>query len=69
LTDGAIASVANYKGERDRQRERGSREESTESMGSSSGLVDWRGRPVNTKRHGGVRASIFIHGKDHKHTE
>ncbi|KAK1646159.1 hypothetical protein QYE76_063964 [Lolium multiflorum] len=30
-------------------------------MGSSSGLVDWRGRPVNTKRHGGVRASIFIH--------
>uniref|UniRef100_A0ACD5X4V0 Uncharacterized protein n=1 Tax=Avena sativa TaxID=4498 RepID=A0ACD5X4V0_AVESA len=30
-------------------------------MGSSSRLVDWRGRPVNTKRHGGVRASIFIH--------
>ncbi|OEL23982.1 Protein NRT1/ PTR FAMILY 4.3 [Dichanthelium oligosanthes] len=30
-------------------------------MGSSSGLVDWRGRPVNTKKHGGVRASIFIH--------
>ncbi|KAM3386126.1 hypothetical protein ACQJBY_009648 [Aegilops geniculata] len=30
-------------------------------MGSSSGLVDWRGRPVNPKRHGGVRASIFIH--------
>jgi hypothetical protein len=32
-------------------------------MGGSSGLVDWRGRPVNTKKHGGVRASIFIHGK------
>lgn len=31
-------------------------------MGGSSGLVDWRGRPVNTKKHGGVRASIFIHG-------
>ncbi|XP_066337039.1 protein NRT1/ PTR FAMILY 4.5-like [Miscanthus floridulus] len=30
-------------------------------MGGSSGLVDWRGRPVNTKKHGGVRASIFIH--------
>ncbi|VAH31080.1 unnamed protein product [Triticum turgidum subsp. durum] len=30
-------------------------------MGSSSGLVDWRGRPVNPKKHGGVRASIFIH--------
>ncbi|CAN6373009.1 unnamed protein product [Urochloa humidicola] len=30
-------------------------------MGRSSGLVDWRGRPVNTKKHGGVRASIFIH--------
>ncbi|KAF0896845.1 hypothetical protein E2562_029357 [Oryza meyeriana var. granulata] len=30
-------------------------------MGSSSGLVDWRGRPVDTKKHGGVRASIFIH--------
>uniref|UniRef100_J3N7H5 Nodulin-like domain-containing protein n=1 Tax=Oryza brachyantha TaxID=4533 RepID=J3N7H5_ORYBR len=30
-------------------------------MGGSSGLVDWRGRPVDTKRHGGVRASIFIH--------
>uniref|UniRef100_A0A0D9XR70 Major facilitator superfamily (MFS) profile domain-containing protein n=1 Tax=Leersia perrieri TaxID=77586 RepID=A0A0D9XR70_9ORYZ len=30
-------------------------------MGSSSGLVDWRGKPVDTKKHGGVRASIFIH--------
>ncbi|TVU25808.1 hypothetical protein EJB05_28318, partial [Eragrostis curvula] len=30
-------------------------------MGGSSGLVDWRGRPVNKKKHGGVRASIFIH--------
>nr|CAB3491474.1 unnamed protein product [Digitaria exilis] len=30
-------------------------------MGGSSGLVDWRGRPVNTKKHGGVRASFFIH--------
>ncbi|KAL6662159.1 hypothetical protein ACP70R_000018 [Stipagrostis hirtigluma subsp. patula] len=30
-------------------------------MGGSSGLLDWRGRPVNTKKHGGVRASIFIH--------
>ncbi|KAL6875710.1 hypothetical protein ACP4OV_013223 [Aristida adscensionis] len=30
-------------------------------MGGSSGLVDWRGRPVNTKKQGGVRASIFIH--------
>ncbi|CAO2148704.1 unnamed protein product [Urochloa humidicola] len=30
-------------------------------MGGSSGLVDWRGRLVNTKKHGGVRASIFIH--------
>ncbi|PAN16460.1 hypothetical protein PAHAL_3G062500 [Panicum hallii] len=25
------------------------------------GLVDWRGRPVNQKRHGGVKASMFIH--------
>ncbi|CAN6335841.1 unnamed protein product [Urochloa humidicola] len=25
------------------------------------GLVDWRGRPVNQKKHGGVRASVFIH--------
>jgi hypothetical protein len=32
-------------------------------MGGSSGLVDWRGRPVNKKKHGGLRASIFIHGK------
>ncbi|KAF2910500.1 hypothetical protein DAI22_11g104500 [Oryza sativa Japonica Group] len=30
-------------------------------MSSSSGLVDWRGRPVDTRKHGGVRASIFIH--------
>uniref|UniRef100_A0A0A8YIP8 Uncharacterized protein n=1 Tax=Arundo donax TaxID=35708 RepID=A0A0A8YIP8_ARUDO len=30
-------------------------------MGGSSGLVDWRGRPVNTKKHGGIRASVFIH--------
>uniref|UniRef100_A0A0E0F4Q8 Major facilitator superfamily (MFS) profile domain-containing protein n=1 Tax=Oryza meridionalis TaxID=40149 RepID=A0A0E0F4Q8_9ORYZ len=30
-------------------------------MGSSSGLVDWRGRPVDTRKHGGVRASIYIH--------
>ncbi|BAT13604.1 protein NRT1/ PTR FAMILY 4.5 [Oryza sativa Japonica Group] len=30
-------------------------------MGSSSGLVDWRGRPVDTWKHGGVRASIYIH--------
>ncbi|KAK3118547.1 hypothetical protein QOZ80_9BG0701230 [Eleusine coracana subsp. coracana] len=30
-------------------------------MGGSLGLVDWRGRPVNKKKHGGVRASIFIH--------
>ncbi|KAJ1258579.1 hypothetical protein BS78_10G086400 [Paspalum vaginatum] len=30
-------------------------------MGGSSGLVNWRGRPVNTKKHGGLRASIFIH--------
>ncbi|KAG8089632.1 hypothetical protein GUJ93_ZPchr0011g28413 [Zizania palustris] len=30
-------------------------------MGSSSGLVDWRGRPVDTRKHGGVRASVFIH--------
>jgi hypothetical protein len=56
-------------GEREREQIRAkSREERTESMGSSSGLVDWRGRPVNTKKHGGVRASIFIHGKEHKHT-
>ncbi|RLM99111.1 protein NRT1/ PTR FAMILY 4.3-like [Panicum miliaceum] len=25
------------------------------------GLVDWRGRPVNQKKHGGVKASLFIH--------
>ncbi|RCV15875.1 hypothetical protein SETIT_3G093300v2 [Setaria italica] len=25
------------------------------------GLADWRGRPVNQKRHGGVKASVFIH--------
>ncbi|CAL4911095.1 unnamed protein product [Urochloa decumbens] len=25
------------------------------------GLVDWRGRPLNQKKHGGVRASVFIH--------
>ncbi|TVU51463.1 hypothetical protein EJB05_02895, partial [Eragrostis curvula] len=25
------------------------------------GLVDWRGRPVNQKRHGGVKATLFIH--------
>ncbi|CAN6330870.1 unnamed protein product [Urochloa humidicola] len=25
------------------------------------GLVDWRGQPVNQKKHGGVRASLFIH--------
>ncbi|KAF3329300.1 protein NRT1/ PTR FAMILY 4.6-like isoform X1 [Carex littledalei] len=25
------------------------------------GLVDWRGRPVNTKWHGGVRAALFLH--------
>ncbi|KAL5204540.1 hypothetical protein ABZP36_009411 [Zizania latifolia] len=30
-------------------------------MGSSSGLVDWRGKSVDTKKHGGVRATIFIH--------
>uniref|UniRef100_A0A0E0MEQ0 Uncharacterized protein n=1 Tax=Oryza punctata TaxID=4537 RepID=A0A0E0MEQ0_ORYPU len=30
-------------------------------MGSSSGLVDWRGRPVDTRKHGGVGASIFVH--------
>nr|CAB3491473.1 unnamed protein product [Digitaria exilis] len=30
-------------------------------MSSTAGLVDWRGRPVDTKKHGGVRASIFIH--------
>jgi hypothetical protein len=41
--------------ERERERER--------EMGGSSGLVDWRGRPVNPKKHGGVRASIFIHGR------
>ncbi|RLN28489.1 hypothetical protein C2845_PM05G07890 [Panicum miliaceum] len=27
------------------------------------GLVDWRGRPVNHKKHGGVRASLFIHSQ------
>ncbi|XBH72646.1 hypothetical protein VPH35_099892 [Triticum aestivum] len=30
-------------------------------MGSSFGLVDFRGRPVDTSRHGGVRASMFIY--------
>ncbi|CAL4896449.1 unnamed protein product [Urochloa decumbens] len=25
------------------------------------GLVDWRGGPVNQKKHGGVKASMFIH--------
>ncbi|KAF7067677.1 hypothetical protein CFC21_073535 [Triticum aestivum] len=30
-------------------------------MGSSFGLVDFRGRPVDTRRHGGVRASMFIY--------
>lgn len=40
------------------------REGRREGMGSSSGLVDWRGRPVNPKKHGGVRASIFIHGME-----
>nr|CAB3489727.1 unnamed protein product [Digitaria exilis] len=30
-------------------------------MSSTAGLVDWRGRPVDTTKHGGVRASIFIH--------
>ncbi|KAM3278091.1 hypothetical protein ACQJBY_045765 [Aegilops geniculata] len=30
-------------------------------MGSSLGLVDFRGRPVDTSRHGGVRASMFIY--------
>ncbi|KAL6905872.1 hypothetical protein ACP4OV_003473 [Aristida adscensionis] len=25
------------------------------------GLVDWRGRTVNPKRHGGVRATMFVH--------
>ncbi|CAO2148701.1 unnamed protein product [Urochloa humidicola] len=30
-------------------------------MGSTAGLVDWRGRPVDTKKHGGARASLFIH--------
>ncbi|KAL6905898.1 hypothetical protein ACP4OV_003499 [Aristida adscensionis] len=25
------------------------------------GLVDWRGRPVNGKRHGGVRATLFVY--------
>ncbi|XP_044948769.1 protein NRT1/ PTR FAMILY 4.5-like [Hordeum vulgare subsp. vulgare] len=30
-------------------------------MGSSFGLVDFRGRPVDTGRHGGVRASMFIY--------
>jgi hypothetical protein len=34
----------------------------TEPM-ALQGLVDWRGRPVTGKRHGGVRASVFIHGK------
>lgn len=38
-------------------------ERQTEVMSSSSGLVDWRGRPVDTRKHGGVRASIFIHGE------
>jgi hypothetical protein len=27
------------------------------------GLVDWRGHPVNQKKQGGVRASVFIHCK------
>lgn len=31
------------------------------NMSSKAGLVDWRGRPVDTKKHGGVRASMFIH--------
>lgn len=25
------------------------------------GLVDWKGRPVNPKRHGGVKATMFIY--------
>jgi hypothetical protein len=27
------------------------------------GLVDWKGRPVNPKRHGGVKATMFIYCK------
>jgi len=34
----------------------------TEPM-ALQGLVDWKGQPVTGKRHGGVRASVFIHGK------
>ena len=39
--------------ERERERER--------KLGSTAGLVDWRGRPIDTKKHGGVRASMFIY--------
>ncbi|CAL4903693.1 unnamed protein product [Urochloa decumbens] len=28
---------------------------------ASQGLVDWKGRPVNPKRHGGVKATMFIY--------
>ncbi|CAL5011890.1 unnamed protein product [Urochloa decumbens] len=28
---------------------------------STVGLVDWRGKPINTKVHGGVRAALFLY--------
>ncbi|CAN6349247.1 unnamed protein product [Urochloa humidicola] len=28
---------------------------------ASQGLVDWKGRPINPKRHGGVKATMFIY--------
>jgi len=34
----------------------------TEAM-ALQGLVDWKGRPVNPKRHGGVKATMFIYCK------
>jgi hypothetical protein len=53
-------------GERERERERENRikGESLEMSGvCEETTVDWRGRPSNPSKHGGMKAATFVLGK------